>query len=133
MWAMPSLVQGSGTRAQIAEKTSARPEALKALEVTEVAGVQIVGAELSTPEQRIRVEVQFADLAQLLRYLGELNLGEPTRRCTLEQTTAPNAPGSPSTAFLLGSLSKLLPPHFGQAYRRRTLGGLPQLQCDANP
>jgi hypothetical protein len=103
--ARDELYSGSA-RQMFAEGSTEWPGALRTLEVIEVDDVRIVGLDLSTPERRIRIEVRFSDLAQLLRYLSDLNSGDPILRWTLEQTMSPGEVGGQSAAFLVANLGE---------------------------
>lgn len=92
-------------RQMLEQRTSAWPAALRALEQVQVSGVQIVGFDISTTEKRIRVELQFQDLGQILEYLHELNLGEPKPRWSLEQALQSGAAAGRYSAFIVGNLS----------------------------
>ena len=61
---------------------------LTALEGTKVAGVSIVAVEVTPLESKLRFEVQFTNYDALLKYVGELNEGEPVPRWVLLQAQA---------------------------------------------
>ena len=100
--AVPPPYEESARRL-LAEHDSTWPSALRALEQVNVEGVQVVAFDISTSEQRARIEVRYSSYKRLLQYVRELNLGEPQPRWEVVQTTQPDAePGS--TAHLVGSL-----------------------------
>lgn len=91
-------------RRMLTERQAAWPAALKALEQVQVPGVQIVGFDITAAEQRVRVELRFSDLKQLLVYVRELNAGEPVPRWAIEQTGQPDASGA-AKGFIAGKLN----------------------------
>jgi len=58
---------------------------LTALESMEVPGVTPIGIEISAMERQVRVELEFADFAAVLRFIDELNAGESVSRWQLTQ------------------------------------------------
>ncbi len=70
------------------EFSSTWPGMLIALEGTKVAGVSILAVEVTSLESKLRLEVQFTSYDALLKYVGELNEGEPVPRWALLQAQA---------------------------------------------
>ncbi len=56
-----------------------------ALESTQVEGVKLTAIEITAHDGEVRVNLEFAEYAMLLRYLEEINAGEPTPRWALLQ------------------------------------------------
>lgn len=101
--AMPAYDRSA--RQMMAERLAAWPAALRALEVTQAPGVQVVGVDISATEQRIRVDVLYEDLGNLLGYVADLNQGESTQRWKLDRANTSERQGSPSSASLSATLA----------------------------
>ncbi len=67
------------------ELSSKWPRMLIALEGTKAAGVSIMAVEVAPLEGKLRLEVQFTSYDALMKYLDELNEGEPVPRWALQQ------------------------------------------------
>lgn len=71
---------------------------LTALETVAVVGVRVTSVDIQTGDGAVRVQVEFSDYEALLKYLNELNAGEPTERWSLvnAQNNGAAATGRPS-------------------------------------
>jgi hypothetical protein len=69
---------------------------LAALESVSVPTVELGSVEVDTAAARVRIEVQFGVYAELLKYVDQLNAGEPVPRWWLVQARAAAAAGSPT-------------------------------------
>ena len=72
------------------------PAMLTALETVDIDGVDLKAVEIVTAERSIRVDAAFPDLATLLRFIDELNAGEPMPRWAVVQ--ASREPGGTGSA-----------------------------------
>jgi hypothetical protein len=66
-----------------------------------VPGVRVTALELSAAEASARLELEVTVPDALLRYVTELNAGEPVQRWTIVRSQAA-AQGAAATATLLG-------------------------------
>jgi hypothetical protein len=64
--------------------------ALTAIEAVTVVGVRVVSVDIVASEAAVRLQVEFSDYETLIRYLQELNAGEPAERWTLVTAQAGN-------------------------------------------
>lgn len=104
--AAPQPLYEQSARRMLAERSADWPTALRALEQVGVEGVQILAFEVSAPQQRIRVEVRFADMKSLLDYVRELDRGEQQARWEIEQASQGRT-GEPATASIVGRLGAI--------------------------
>ena len=65
---------------------------LTALESMEVPGVTPIAIDISAAERQIRVELEFADFAMVLRFIDELNAGESAARWQFAQAQGAGRP-----------------------------------------
>jgi hypothetical protein len=65
------------------EASSQWPAALTALETIRVSGIRVIAVDIAPAETQMQVEVQFEEYGALLKYVENLNAGEPSRRWTL--------------------------------------------------
>ena len=94
----------ASAREMLAEATSKWPAMLTAIESMSIIGVTPVAIEIVPAEREIRVEVEFVDYATLLKFLDELNAGQPMPRWVLVQAqSAAAAIGQKSTATVRGT------------------------------
>ena len=75
----------ASAREFLALATSQWPAMLTSLESVEIVGVTPLSIDVSPAERTVRVEVEFADYATLLKYVDALNAGEPVPRWALVQ------------------------------------------------
>jgi hypothetical protein len=75
---------------------------LCALETVRVTGVRITALELVALDGNARVELELSDPEALLRYLAELNAGEPAPRWSIVRSQGAG-PSGPATATLIGN------------------------------
>jgi len=76
--------------------------AMRALETVRVAGVRVAALELSALDASARVELEVVDPEALLRYVAELNSGEPRPRWTILRSQGAGSSGI-ATATILGN------------------------------
>jgi hypothetical protein len=101
----PPVSYEASAREMLRELSSSWPGMLIALEGTKVAGVTIVAVEVAPLEQQLRLEVQFTSYDELLKYVGELNGGEPVPRWILLQAqTGRKLVAGLSMATILGRI-----------------------------
>lgn len=74
---------------------------LTALETVSVAGIRILSVDISAIDATARVEVEFSDYQSLIRYLEELNIGEPTERWVLTSAQTSLVPSDKSSRATL--------------------------------
>lgn len=74
---------------------------MRAIEAVRVSGVRVTALELSAAEGTARLELEVSVPDALLRYLAELNAGEPVQRWTIVRSQSGGAGGA-ATASLLG-------------------------------
>lgn len=72
---------------------------LTSVESTRVEGVKVTALEISAAEKSVRADLEFTDQAALMRYLDQINAGEPKPRWTLIQAQA-TGPGGAGTAAI---------------------------------
>jgi hypothetical protein len=60
-------------------------QVLKALEATQIEGVKVTSIDLSPEAGTARVELEFTDQGQLMRYIDDINAGESKPRWVLQQ------------------------------------------------
>ena len=72
------------------------------VESARVPGVRVTSLEVATAETSARVELEYGDLEALMRYLSELNAGEPRARWSLQSAKA-GAAGAPGNASVVSS------------------------------
>lgn len=93
----------ASAREMLAEATSQWPAMLTALETVAVPGVTPTSVEIVASEGQVRIDVEFSDYAALLRYLDDLNAGEPVPRWALVQaqglSRAQATQGAPAPAI----------------------------------
>lgn len=100
-----SAAYEASAQEMLREVASTWPGMLIALEGTKVAGVSIVAVEVAPLERLLRLEVQFTNYDALLKYVGELNEGEPTPRWALLQAqTGGKLMAGLSTATISGRI-----------------------------
>jgi hypothetical protein len=75
---------------------------LRALENVRVTGARITALELAAIDGTARVELELSDPDALLRYLAELNAGEPVPPWSIVRNQGAG-PSSPATATLVGN------------------------------
>lgn len=74
---------------------------LTALETVGVVGVRVTSVDIVTADAMVRVQVEFSDYEALMKYLEELNAGEPGERWMLSNAqTNSNAIGARPSATL---------------------------------
>lgn len=61
---------------------------LRVLESVRIEGIRLTSVDISTEEGSVRAELRYASLDVLLRYVDELNAGEPAPRWRLQQAQA---------------------------------------------
>ena len=74
---------------------------LTALETVGVVGVRVIALDVVTGDGAVRVQVEFSDYEALMKYLNELNAGEPLERWVLvsAQGNAGATTGRPSATL----------------------------------
>ena len=83
------------------EASSQWPAALTALETIKVPGIRVIAVDIAPAEMQMQVEVQFEEYSALLKYVEDLNAGEPARRWTLLRAqSAGKSDRTPSTASI---------------------------------
>lgn len=74
---------------------------LTALETVAVVGVRVTSVDIVTADATVRVQVEFSDYEALMKYLEELNAGEPGERWMLANAQSnSNAIGARPSATL---------------------------------
>lgn len=76
---------------------------LKSIESARVQGIRLTALEVSAAEGVVRVELEVADNDVLIRYLEELNAGEPKLRWRLIQSQTSSTVGAGNSA-VIGSI-----------------------------
>lgn len=69
------------------------PKVLGSLEEAQVEGVRVTAVEASAADGTVKAELEFSAHEGLLRYLEEINAGEPRRRWSLVQAQSSAATG----------------------------------------
>ena len=107
---VPVMPYDASARVALAQAEADWPSLLAALEAVEVVGVTPISIDVSVPDRQVKVELEFADFAGVLRYVDELNAGEATPRWQLVQAQAAArglgaspAPGAISSAVVRGA------------------------------
>jgi len=95
----PPYLRDAQQVAQMAQFDSAG--VLRAIEAVRVSGVRVTALELSAADGTARVDLEVSIPDALLRYLAELNAGEPVQRWTILRSQSAGQ-GSLMTASLLG-------------------------------
>ncbi len=80
------------------------PAMLTALETVDMAGVDLVTVEIVRAERSIHVDAEFVDFATLLRYVDELNAGEPLPRWAITQAVIGPGGGTGTRAVAVAGL-----------------------------
>ena len=75
------------------------------IESARVAGIRMTALDISAADGTVRAEVEFSEFATLLRYVDELNAGEPVRRWILVNAQVSLVPTAPNTAVISSSWS----------------------------
>lgn len=73
---------------------------LTALEHARVQGIKLTALDISAEEGAVRAELEYADNEALMRYLEELNVGEPTPRWRLMQAQNGSGVGATNSASI---------------------------------
>jgi hypothetical protein len=76
--------------------------ALRAIEAVQIPGVRVTALELAAAEGTVRVELELTDPDVLLRYVAQLNAGEPTPRWSIVRSQGAG-PGGPASASVIGN------------------------------
>lgn len=79
------MAYDASARAAVAQAMTSWTPLLTSLETIQMVGVTPVSIDVAATERQVRVELEFADFASLLRYVDELNAGESTPRWQLVQ------------------------------------------------
>jgi hypothetical protein len=94
----PPYLRDALQLAQMAQFDSAA--VFRAIEAVRVPGVRVTALEVSAADATARVDLEVTVPEALLRYVSELNAGEPTPRWTIVRSQGA-APGAVPTASLL--------------------------------
>ncbi len=78
------------------------PAMLTALETVDIDGVDLRAVEIAATERWIVVDAEFLDFATLLRFVDELNAGEPLPRWAIVQATIQPGKGAESRGTAVG-------------------------------
>ena len=87
----PLRAYDASARVAMAQARAEWAPLLTALESMEVPGVTPIAIDVSAVERQVRVELEFADFAAVLRFIDELNAGEVTARWQLIQAQGTGA------------------------------------------
>ncbi len=79
------MAYDASARAALAQAKAGWVPLLTSLETIQMVGVTPVSIDVAAAERQVRVELEFADFASLLRYVDELNAGESEPRWQLVQ------------------------------------------------
>jgi len=89
----------ASAREFLALATAKWPEMLAAIESVEIVGVTPVSIDVLPAERTVRLELEFTEYADLLKYVDALNAGEEVPRWKLVQAQmASRGSAAPSTA-----------------------------------
>lgn len=103
----PVMPYDASARAVLAQAQAGWGPLLASLESMEVVGVTPVSIDVSTADRQIRVDLEFSDLATLLRFVDEINAGEPAPRWRLLQAQGaarvPTMSAAATVATILGT------------------------------
>ena len=88
----------ASARVALAQAQAGWAPLLISLEAMEVVGVTPVSIEVSVAQRQVLVDLEFSDFATLLRFVNDINAGEPSPRWQLVQ-----AQGAARAATALGA------------------------------
>lgn len=95
----PLYLRDAQQIAQMAQFDSAG--VLRAIEAVRVPGIRVTALEISAADATARLELEVAVPDALLRYVSELNAGEPLQRWSIVRSQSVGS-GAQATASLLG-------------------------------
>ena len=106
----PPPAYADSARELLAEQAAGWAATLLALERTALQGVTPIAIEVQSRERSARIEVEFTDYAELMRYLEQLNAGASVAEWSLlsAQRSGAAAAGTPAAAAGAGNSTAVL-------------------------